>query len=512
MKLNPLDITVFLAFFGFVVAFAMFKGRREKTGEDYFLASRGLIWPLVGLSLIAANISTEQFVGMNGSAAGNVGMAIAAYDWIAAVTLVFVAIFFLPRVLRTGIYTMPEFLEHRFNVTARTIMSVYMMLIYIGVTIPAVLYSGGLTIHTIFDVDLAAAVWMVGLIAAIYTTYGGLKSVAWADLFLGSALIVGGFCVLSYGLAACGGLATLVEQHPDRFHMGLAADHPELPWTALLVGIWIPNLYYWGCNQYICQRTLAARNLKQGQLGVLLAAMIQVILPLLIVIPGIIALHLYGKELEANQDMSFPLLIRKLVPGGLRGFIFAAIAGAVISSLASMLNSASTIFTMDLFTRHFRRDASPRTQVLVGRIMTIVFVIISCLIAPYLGDPRFRGVFHFIQDFQGYVSSGILACFLFGLFLKRTPPAAAITGLLLNVPVYGLLHLEAFDHICFLNKMAVTFGVIVAVMGAVTLVCPLKRPVVLPVREDFNTKPAPLVVWLGTLIVVVVAGLYAVLW
>ncbi len=511
MNLNPLDITVFLAFFGFVVVVAMSKGRREKTGEDYVLAGRGLIWPLVGLSLIAANISTEQLVGMNGSAAGNVGMAIAAYDWIAAVTLVFVAIFFLPRVLRTGIYTMPEFLEHRFNVTARTIMSVYMMLIYVGVTSTAVLYSGGLTIHTIFDVDLTVAVWMVGLIAAIYTTYGGLKSIAWADLFLGSALIVGGFCVLSYGLSACGGFASLFERHSDRFHMGLDADHPELPWTALLVGIWIPNLYYWGCNQYICQRTLAARSLKQGQLGVLLAAIIQVILPLLIVIPGIIALDLYGGELK-KQDMAFPLLIRELVPDGLRGFIFAAIAGAVISSLASMLNSASTIFTMDLFTRHFRQDASPRTQVAVGRITTIVFVIVSCLIAPYLGDPRFRGVFHFIQVCQGYVSSGILACFLFGLFVKRTPPVAAVTGLLLNVPVYGLLHFAAFDHICFLNKMAITFGVIVAVMGVITLICPLKQPVVLPVREGFNTKPAASVVWLGILIVVVVAGLYAVLW
>jgi len=512
MNLNPLDIGVFLAFFGFVVAFAMFKGRNEKTSEDYFLASRGLVWPLVGLSLIAANISTEQFVGMNGSAAGNVGMAIAAYDWLAAVTLVFVAIFFLPRVLRTGIYTMPEFLELRFNVAARTIMSVYMMLIYVSVTITAVLYSGGLTIHTIFNIDLTAAVWLVGLIAAIYTTYGGLKSVAWADLFLGSALIIGGFCALAYGLSACGGLTALIARHPDRFHMGLAADHPELPWTALLVGIWIPNLYYWGCNQYICQRTLAARSLKQGQWGVLLAALIQVILPLLIVIPGILALDLYGKELEANQDMAFPLLIRQLVPGGLRGFIFAAIAGAVISSLASMLNSASTIFTMDLFTRHFQKDTSPPTQVLVGRSMTIVFVIIGCLIAPYLANPRFHGVFHFIQDFQGYASPGVLACFLFGLFLKRTPPAAAVTGLLLNVPVYALLHVDAFDRICFLNKMAITFGVIVAVMGAIALVRPLKQPIVLPVREDFNTKPAPSVVWLGILIVVIVAGLYAALW
>jgi len=511
MKLEPLDIAVFLGFVGFVVLFAMYKGRREKTGEEYFLAGRGLLWPLVGLSLIAANISTEQFVGMNGSAAGNVGLAIAAYDWIAAVTLVFVALFFLPKLLKTGIYTMPEFLEHRYNTASRLIMSSYMMVIYVGVTITAVLFSGGLTIHTIFDIDLTAAVWLVGAIAALYTTYGGLKSVAWADLFLGSALIVGGFLVLGYGLKETGGLAALAERHADRFHMGLSADHPELPWTALLLGIWIPNLYYWGCNQYICQRTLAARSLKQGQLGVLLAAFIQVILPLIIVIPGIISLDLYGSELE-KQDQAFPMLIRRLVEPGLRGFIFAAIAGAVVSSLASMLNSASTIFTMDIFPRLRGRSASPGLQVTIGRVSTVLFVVIGCLIAPFLGDSRFRGVFHFIQDFQGYASPGVLACFLFGLFVKRAPPAAAVAGLLLNIPVYGVLHLRAFESVCFLNKMAITFFFICCAMAVITVLFPLREPKILPVKKDFDTAPAPSVLLIGCVIVAVVAVFYVLLW
>ena len=512
MNLEPADIIVFLAFIGFVVAFSMFKGRREKGSEDYFLAGRGLVWPLIGFSLIAANISTEQFVGMNGSAAGGVGLAIASYDWVAAVTLVFVALFFLPRLLRTGIYTMPEFLEYRYNTAARTIMSIYMMVIYVGVTISAVLYSGGLTIHTIFGLDLTLSVWLIGIVAAIYTAYGGLKSVAWADLFLGSALIAGGFFVLYTGLQAVGGFEVLYEANQESFHMGLDASHGELPWTALLAGIWIPNLYYWGFNQYIAQRTLAARDLKHGQLGVLMAAVIQVILPLIIVIPGIIAVHLYADKLSATSDAAFPLLIRELIPAGLRGFIFAAIAGAVISSLASMLNSASTIFTMDLYTRHFRRDATPRAQVGVGRIMTIVFVVIGCLIAPYLGDPRFKGIFHYIQDFQGYASPGILACFLFGLFTKRTPPAAGVVGLLLNIPVYGLLHLDRFAHICFLNKMAITFGVICLVMVLISWVKPLSKPKILPVQEGFDTTPAPSVKIIGSAIIVVVAVLYYIFW
>jgi len=205
-------------------------------------------------------------------------------------------------------------------------------------------------------------------------------------------------------------------------------------------------------------------------------------------------------------------LIRELIPVGLRGFIFAAIAGAVISSLASMLNSASTIFTMDLYTRHFKRDAKPYAQVTVGRIMTVVFVVIGCLIAPYLGDPRFKGIFHFIQDFQGYASPGILACFLFGFFSKRTPAAAAVVGLLLNIPVYAFLHLDRFDHICFLNKMAITFGIICLVMVLATLFKPLEKPKVLPVQEGFDTTPAPSVKIIGIAIIVAVAVLYYLFW
>jgi len=512
MNLEPTDIIVFVAFIGFVVAFSMFKGRREKGSEDYFLAGRGLVWPLIGFSLIAANISTEQFVGMNGSAAGGIGLAIASYDWVAAVTLVFVALFFLPRLLRSGIYTMPEFLEYRYNMAARTIMSIFMMVIYVGVTISAVLYSGGLTIHTIFGLDLTLSVWLIGIVAAIYTAYGGLKSVAWADLFQGSALIIGGFMVLYAGLKAVGGFDVLYEANQDSFHVGLSASHGELPWTALLAGIWIPNLYYWGFNQYIAQRTLAAKDLKHGQLGVLMAAGIQIVLPLIIVIPGIIAAHLYAGKLSGTSDAAFPLLIRELIPVGLRGFIFAAIAGAVISSLASMLNSASTIFTMDLYTRHFNRDAKPQAQVTVGRIMTIVFVVIGCLIAPMLGDPRFKGIFHFIQDFQGYASPGILACFLFGFFVKRTPPAAAVIGLLLNIPVYAFLHLERFSHICFLNKMAITFGIIALVMALFAWLKPVKKPKTLPVMEGFDTTPAPSVKIIGIAIVVIVAALYVIFW
>ena len=276
MELDILDISVFLLFIIVVVGTSMYKSRKVETGENFFLASRGLIWPLIGLSLIAANISTEQFVGMSGQSAGSVGLAIASYEWMGAITLIVVAFFFLPRFLSSGIYTIPEFLEYRYNSSARTIMAFYTMVIYVGVTISAVLYSGGITIYTIFNVDLTTAIWAVGITAALYTTWGGLKAVAWADLFQGSALIIGGAIVLVFGFIAIGGVDNFFSYNEEKLHMILPADHPILPWTALVIGLWIPNFYYWGLNQYITQRTLAAKSLKEGQLGIIFAASLKI--------------------------------------------------------------------------------------------------------------------------------------------------------------------------------------------------------------------------------------------
>ncbi len=513
MELSWLDISVFLAFFGVVIGVSMYKSRKEETSEDFFLASRGLLWPFIGLSLIAANISTEHFVGMAGQGAGIAGLAIASYEWIAAITLVFVAIFFLPRFLRSGIFTIPEYLEYRYNPTARAIMAFYTMVIYIGVTIAAVIYSGGLTLQTIFgDLDnprhLLYGVLVIGGIAGLYTIWGGLKAVAWADLFQGSALIIGGAITMILGFKAIG-VRSFFEHNADKLHMILPRDHSVLPWTALVVGLWIPNFYYWGLNQYICQRTLAAKTLKQGQLGVIFAAALKLIIPFIIIFPGIMSLQLFGDKMtgESGTDAAYPLLIRHLVGPGARAFIFAAISGAVISSLASMLNSASTIFTMDLVKRHLRKQASDRSLIWTGRIATGVFVVIGMLIAPMLGDPRFMGIFTYIQEFQGYISPGILGVFVFGMLFKKAPPVTGVTGLILSVPVYGFLHWQ-FSEIAFLNRMAITFVVILVVMALITCIKPLAEPKVMPVREEFDMRPAPSVVWLGAIVIAVTIGLY----
>jgi SSS family solute:Na+ symporter len=509
MQLSYFDIAVFLLFIVAVVGFSMFKSRREEGSEDYFLAGRRLKWYLIGLSIVAANISTEQFVGMSGQSAGNVGLAVSGYQLLGAVTIVFVALFFLPRFLRAGIYTMPEYLEYRYSPSARAIMAFYMMVIYVCVTITAVIYSGALTLHTIFDMDLVKATWLIGFIAALYTTWGGLKAVVWADLFQGSALLVGGLLTMILGFKVIG-VGTFFEANADRLHMVLPRQHPEIPWTALVIGLWIPNFYYCGLNQFIVQRTLAAKTLRQGQLGIIFAAALWLIVPFAIVMPGIMAVHLYGDQL-ATPDQAYPTLIRSLVPVGLRGFIFAALAGAVISSLASMLNSASTIFTMDLYRRHLNKDASQKSLVLIGRILTLVFVIIGCTIAPRLADERFQGVFHYIQEFQGYISPGILAAFAFGFVVKRTPAAAGNAALILTVPIYGFLYWK-FKEIAFLNRMAITFIAVLIVMGILTLINPLAEPKEMPVRDEIELKTSRLVLILGGLVILSVIAFYIIFW
>jgi SSS family solute:Na+ symporter len=511
MELNAVDIGVFVAFFAVVIGVSMFKSRREKTSEDYFLAGRGLTWPLIGLSIIAANISTEQFVGMSGQGAGGVGLAVAGYQLLGAVTIVVVAWLFLPRFLRAGIYTMPEYLEYRYNSATRAIMALYTVAIYVLVLVAAVVYSGALALHTIFvDVKLTQAAWMIGGIAAVYTIWGGLKAVAWADLFLGSTLLLGGLLTMLLGFHEIGGVRPFLDANADRLHMVLPADHPQMPWTVLVVGLWIPNFYYCGLNQFIVQRTLAARDLKHSQLGIIFAAGLWLLVPFVIVLPGIMAVQLYGGEL-GSSDQAYPVLIRNLIPQGIRGFIFAALAGAVISSLASLLNSAATISTMDLYQRYLRRNASQKSLVWMGRVLTLLFVLFGCLLAPYLASPRFGGIFKYIQEFQGFISPGIVAAFAFGMAVRKTPPAAGLVALALNPPIYGLLFLFS-DRIAFLNRMAITFGLLIASMAVVTITKPLTEPKQMPVRQNFDMRPAPLVLLLGGLVIAAVIVFYLIFW
>jgi SSS family solute:Na+ symporter len=484
MGLAAIDVLVFVAFYGLVLGVSLGKSRGRKTSEDYFLGGRRLPWWLIGVSIVAANLSTEQFVGMAGQAAGHVGLAVSAWQLVGAVAIVIVAFTFLPRFLKAGIYTMPEYLEYRYSPAARTVMSVLTVVIYVTVTTTAVLYSGATALETIFGLSLPLALALICGIAIAYVLWGGLLAAVWADLFQGSALLVGGIVTLGLGLVAVGGPGAFLQGSDDRLHMILSRTHRELPWTVLVGGMWIPNLYYCGLNQFITQRTLAARSLGQGQAGIVLAAALWLLVPFAIVMPGALAHQLYGAAL-ARPDQAYPMLIRELVPAGLRGFILAALAGAVISTLASVLNSASTLFTMDLYRRFLRKDAGHGELVAVGRTATVAALALAAVLAtsPFLKG----GVFTFIQEFQGYVSPGIVAAFVVGFAVPKTPPLAGLAALVLSAPVYGLLA-WAWPDVAYLHRMVVTLGVLVAVMLAIALARPLAEPRRLPVREGFDMR------------------------
>jgi SSS family solute:Na+ symporter len=510
MELSFFDIAFFLAFIGAVVAFAMFKSRRERTSEDYFLAGRGLTWPLIGLSVVAANISTEQLVGMAGQGAGDVGLAVSNWQLFGSIGIVVIAFTLLPRFLKAGIYTMPEYLEYRYNSAARVLMALTTVVIYVVVLLTAVLYSGGLTLNKVFGMNLTHAVWLIGVIASLYTVWGGLKAVAWADLFQGGALLVGGIVTFFLGLHACGGWEQFSAVNANRLHMVLPAGHKALPWTGVLSGMWIVIIYYCGLNQFIVQRNLAARTLRDGQLGVIFAGALWLLVPFAIVMPGIMSYQLFSGRMKSPDD-AFPMLIRNLVPVGLRGFMFAAIAGAVISSLGSMLNSASTILTMDIYHRVIDRNASQKRLLLLGRAATAVSIIVACLLAPRLTDPKFGGVFQYIQQFQGYIWPGVVAAFLFGMVVPRAPGAAGVAALLSGPIIYGLFQ-RSTPELHFLIQVALTFGLVLAIMGGITFFKPLDKPKVLPARAELEMKTALDVKLAGGLVLAAVAIFYLLFW
>ncbi len=498
----------FVAFIAFVVAVSIRASRQQTTGRDYFLAGRSLPWWLIGFSLIASNISTEHFVGQAGRGY-DLGLAIASYEWMAAVTLVLVGLFFLPRFLRAGIYTIPEFLEYRYGSTARTLMSVYMMLAYVFVALATVLYSGALALEAIFGLPTTPGIWLIGTLAGVYTVYGGLRAVVWSDLIQGIALLLGGVLVTVLALDRIGGVAAFLELSGDRLHTVLPANHPEMPWVAVFIGgLWIPNLFYWGLNQFITQRTLGARSLRDGQRGILLAAALKLFIPFIIVFPGIMAAELFADQIT-NADQAYPILIRELLPAGLSGIMFAALFGAVMSTLDSLLNSAATIFTMDIYSRHIRRDATTERQISVGRTATAALALAGCLWAPMVASAD--NVFTYIQKFWGFISPGIVAVFVVGLLWRRVPSAAAVGALVLGLPIYGLL-LWQLPGVAFLHHMAITFLVLVAWMVVVSLFRPQLEPPKYPEPKDFDVTPSR-GAWIGGgLIIAATICLYILFW
>ena len=504
MLLEPIDLIVFIGYCFLIIGMGLFVSREKKghvkNSSDYFLASKALPWWAVGASLIASNISAEQFIGMSGSGFA-LGLAISTYEWMAAATLLVVAIFFLPVYIKKGIYTMPGFLLDRYDTRVRTTMAIFWLLLYVFVNLTSVLYLGALTLNTILDVPMFTGIVGLALFAMVYSIYGGLKAVAWTDVVQVVFLIAGGLATTYIALAMVGngdpweGLGLLRKEVPGHFSMilskgemmipdgkgGTKDAYLDLPGLSVLVGgMWITNLSYWGFNQYITQRALAAKSLDEAQKGMIFAGFLKLLMPLIVVVPGIAAWVIVKNGGDTGfiqsmtdpatgivkSDRAYPTLLQ-LLPTGLKGLAFAALTAAIVSSLASMANSTSTIFTMDIYTKYFGKNASETTQVRVGRITALVAFIVAAMVAPALG--QLDQAFQFIQEYTGFISPGVFAIFFFGVFWKKTTSNAALVGASLSIPLSVVLKL-VFPNLPFIDRMGVVFLVLAALMIIISLV------------------------------------------
>ncbi|MET0635677.1 MAG: sodium/sugar symporter [Chitinophagaceae bacterium] len=552
-SLDPKDYFVFLVYFIIVAGYGYWIYRRKKSKEisskDYFLAEGSLTWWAIGASLIASNISAEQFIGMSGSGF-KMGLAIAAYEWLAAVTLIIVAVFFIPVYLKNKIYTMPQFLHQRYNGTVAMIMAIFWLLLYVVVNLTAILYLGAIAINEISGINLQVCMLFLAVFAIIITL-GGMKVIGYTDVIQVTVLVLGGLITTYIAVTMVAektgssgllnGLSIMKDRASDHFELIFSRDNPnymDLPGLTILIGgMWIVNLNYWGCNQYITQRALGA-DLKTARNGILFASFIKLLMPVIVVLPGIAAFVLYKEGYfqsemlhngELNPDRAYPVLLN-ILPVGVKGLAFAALTAAIVASLAGKANSIATIFSLDIYKKNINPNASEKQLVKIGKITVIVALIIAALISPLLGIEK-KGGFQYIQEYTGFVSPGIFAMFILGFFWKKTTSNAAlfatvggfVMSLILKVlPIYADLSFlapygfsKANDkgvyEIPFLDRMGFVFLFCVLGMYIISKL-DLKRGVKAKGLEIdrgmFKTHPAFVV---GSLIVLgIIAALYTI--
>ncbi|MDP1762282.1 MAG: sodium/solute symporter [Sediminibacterium sp.] len=555
-SLQTADYIVFLVYFMIVASYGYWVYRRKKkagttASHDYFLAEGSLTWWAIGASLIASNISAEQMIGMSGNGF-KMGLAISTYEWMAAASLMIVAIFFIPVYLKNKIYTMPQFLNQRYNSTVAMIMAVFWLLLYVVVNLTSILYLGALAIHAISGLPLyLCMIFLAGF--AIIITLGGMKVIGYTDVIQVFFLIVGGLATTYLALTlvaekfgetgVLNGLVLLTDKAEDHFHMILKKDNPNfisLPGlTVLIGGMWIVNLNYWGCNQYITQRALGA-DLKTARSGLLFAAFLKLLMPVIVVLPGIAAYVLYNEggfqdQMMVNgelvQDNAYPVMLNLLGPG-LKGLAFAALTAAIVASLAGKANSISTIFTLDIYKKKINPQADEKKLVWVGKITIVLALIIGVVIAPFMGIDK-KGGFEFIQEYTGFVSPGIFAMFILGFFWKKTTSNAAlfatVGGFIFSVffkflpKIMDLTFLEPFGfaakndqgmyEIPFIDRMGFVFLICITGMFIISLVdkkLGVKAKGLEIDRRMFTLNPAFTV---GVLIVGgILTALYTIFW
>jgi solute:Na+ symporter, SSS family len=527
-EFTAIDWTVFIGYAAVIVFIGLWVSRtkkgEEKTSKDYFLANRSLPWWAIGSTLLAANISAEHFIAMSGSGYA-VGLAIAAYEWIAAVVLIFVAKYFLPVFIEKGIFTMPQFLEQRYDKRVSTCMAVFWILVYIFVNITSVIYLGALAMERIVGIPLIYGIIGFAFFSALYSLWGGMKAVAWTDVINVIVLIFGGLVTTYLAVSALddghgflSGFAELVRRAPQKFHMiiekgtvfvpdgsgGIKDAFRDLPGLGVVLGsMWLTNVGFWGFNQFIIQRGLAGKSVREAQYGVVFAGYLKLLVPLLVVIPGIAAFALGAKL--GKSDEAYPWLLNNIIPVGITGLAFSAIAAAAVSSISSLVNSTSTIFTVDIYKSYFNKNASEKKLVFTGRIVALAALVISTIVAPQLAT--FDQVYQYIQEYTGYIYPGSFLIFFCGLFWKRATATAALWIALLTIPV-GILFKVINPDLPFILRIGYVFIILSVVMVGLSL---LDRSHLVKNRipDDLSLKKAVRTGWIlvgvSTLVGVVAA-------
>ena len=532
--LQTLDYVVFFIYLIGVSAYGYWiyikKRSKEVSSTDYFLAEGSLTFWAIGASIIASNISAEHFIGMSGSGFA-IGLAISSYEWMAAASLIVVAVFILPVYLKNKIYTMPQFLRQRYSPTVATIMAVFWLLLYVFVNLTSILYLGALALEVTAGLDFTYGIIGLGIFAVIITI-GGMKVIGYTDVVQVIVLVLGGLATTYLALdlvsehfnkpGIMSALGTLKEQADSHFHMILPKESPfykDLPGLSVILGaIWINNLAYFGCNQYIIQRSLGA-DLKTARKGILFAAVLKLLIPIIVVIPGIAAFVLYQNGMFQKEmldlngvvkpDHAYPVLLN-LLPAGLKGMAFAALTAAIVASLAGKANSISTIFTLDIYKQYISPTASEKQLIRVGRITIWIAMGIGIVIAPQLR--ALEQAYQFIQEYSSFITPGVFAIFIFGMFWKRTTSAAALTAALLTIPLSTAGKFLA-PEIPFLDRMGIIFLVLCAIIVAITLADPKSKnnPKGLEIDESMFSPGKGFAI-ASILLCGVLAALYTVFW
>lgn len=540
--LQTADYIVFFVYFIGISSYGYYIYHKKKTttndAKDFFLAEGSLTWWAIGASLIASNISAEHFIGMSGSGFA-LGLAISTYEWMAAATLIIVAIFFIPVYLKNKIFTMPQFLATRYSDKVSTIMAVFWLLVYVFVNLTSIIYLGSLAISSITGFSFEWCIAGLSLFSVI-VTLGGMKVIGYTDVVQVIVLIIGGlvttYLALSllsehfgYGGNILKGLSLLRKEAPEHFHMIFDKSNPhykELPGMSVLIGgMLINNLAYWGCNQYIVQRALGA-DLKTARKGILFAAFLKLLIPVIAVLPGIAMYVLHQNGMFQTEmadasgiikpDHAYPTLMN-LLPAGLKGVAFAALTAAIVASLAGKANSISTIFSLDIYRKYFNQNASEKKLVRVGRWAVIISMLIAAFVTPALKS--LDQAYQFIQEYVGFISPGVLAIFLLGLFWKKATAPAAMAGALLTIPISTALKFlpswtnGAFPDYPFLDRMTITFVVIVIIMIAMSILNPKSENDTHVIELDTSMFKVSQAFVIGSVIICgILAALYTVFW